>query len=458
MKSSFDRSLQIKNSLEFNARVGALRPRCAPFRALGLPPGPRGRGPLRRFQRFGGLRAHGGHGELDFDFLLQSNEQLFLDLDLFVSLTFSLLLLLLLLPPSPTPPPTNKQDRTIRLWNPQRNLLVKSYSGGHAAASKDDGVRCLAASADSARLASGGGSGDRGVAWWDVATGAVIRKWRGHDAAVGGVCLFDSSSGGKANNSEESGSMTTSVVVSASDDATARAWDPRSRSPNPIQVFRGAKDSLTGVGIASVLSAGGGGAGSNENTNAPSSSSSSSHPLVVTASVDGRMRSYDLRRGQQSIDDVGAPIAAMALGSTSCAGRSDSGSLKNSKINNSNDCALLAGLDGRLRLLDLRSGARLAEFSGHDASSGVRTGCALFGHASSLYAACGSEDGRVCCWGVEEDEGGMVSSVSIHGSSSSSNPSSGPVTAMAIRPGDAGMLLAAGTDGRVRVFQRRKQS
>lgn len=334
---------------------------------------------------------------------------------------------------------------------------MKSYSGGHAAASSDDGVRCLAASADSARLASGGGSGDKGVAWWDVATGVVIRKWRGHDAAVGGVCLFDSISSGK----EGSGGRTsTSVVISASDDATARAWDPRSRSHNPIQVFRGAKDSLTGVGIA-VLGPSSG--------HCASSSLSSSHPLVVTASVDGCMRSYDPRNGERAIDDVGAPLAAMALGSSS----RNSGSRISSSSRD--DCALLAGLDGRLRLLDLRSGAQLAEFSGHDARSGVRTGCALFHHrcpstslsSSSLYAACGSEDGRVCCWSVDS-EGEMVSSVSIHGaegggngfSSSSSSAAaavpSGPVTALAIRPGDAGMLLAAGTDGHVRVFQRKQ--
>ena len=140
----------------------------------------------------------------------------------------------------------------------------------------------------------------------------------------------------------------------------------------------------------------------------------SSHPLVVTASVDGRMRSYDLRKGELAVDDVGAPLAAMALGSTSSGGAKSSS--KNSSSGD-NDCALLAGLDGRLRLLDLRSGARLAEFSGHDASSGVRTDCALFSFSksdsfsfsssspsssssSSLYAACGSEDGRVCCWAV----------------------------------------------------------
>lgn len=357
-----------------------------------------------------------------------------------------------------------KQDRTIRLWNPSRNLLVKSYTGGHAAASSDDGVRCLAASSDSARLASGGGSGDKGVAWWDVATGAVIRKWRGHDAAVGGVCLFDSSggsgSGGGSNKGSSEDSTTTSVVVSASDDATARAWDPRSRSTNPVQVFRGAKDSLTGVGIAVLPST------SNNNNTSSSSSSSSSHPLVVTASVDGRMRSYDLRKGEQAVDDIGAPLAAMALGSTSRSSKSSSSSSSNC---NNNDCALLAGLDGRLRLLDLRSGARLAEFSGHDVSSGVRTDCALFSFSnnsdnfssSPLYAACGSEDGRICCWAVE-NEREMASSVSIHGgshpSSSCTAPSSsGPVTALAIRTGDSGMLLAAGTDGRVRVFQRKQR-
>ena len=314
------------------------------------------------------------------------------------------------------------------------------------------------------------------------------------------MCLFDSGGssgggsggGGGTRGGEDGGTSSTSVVVSASDDATARAWDPRSRSPNPIQVFRGAKDSLTGVGIAALGGPGTAGSaapGSSSSSPRPGGASSS-RPVVVTASVDGRMRSYDLRKGEQAVDDVGAPIAAMALGSTSS---SRSGARSGSSSSSSDgkgrsaaseaggsDCALLAGLDGRLRLLDLRSGARLAEFSGHDASCGVRTGCALFSYSSgggessslssSLHAACGSEDGRVCCWAVE-NEGEMASSVSIHGplprsSSSSASAasaafsaatSSGPVTALAIRPGDSGMLLAAGTDGRVRVFQRKQR-
>lgn len=371
-------------------------------------------------------------------------------------------------PSSPTS--TNdafQQDRTIRLWNPARNLLVKSYTGGHASSS--DGVRCLAASADSSRVASGGGGsggiavsvvgtgnvvggGARGdVAWWDVATGAVVRKWHGHDAAVNAVCLFDNSGGGGGGGGAAAATTSTSLVVSASDDATARAWDPRSRSSTPVQVLRGARDSLTGVGV--------GNNGENKRS-----------PVIVTSSVDGKLRSYDPRKAEQSVDDVGSAIAAMRLG---CSGGGGGKGNQNNNNNNNNDCALLACLDGRLRLLDLRSGARLAELSGHDASLGVRTDCRLFSScsnpssssssspASSLYAACGSEDGRVCAWSVESEA--MVASVSIHSgdasanasSSSSSTSTSGPVTALAIRPGDSGMLLAAGTDGRVRVFQRR---
>lgn len=72
------------------------------------------------------------------------------------------------------------QDRTVRLWNPHKGLLVKTYIGhGYD-------VRDAVVAADNRTFASVGG--DRmGPFLWDVASGNVVRKFKGHDATINAV-------------------------------------------------------------------------------------------------------------------------------------------------------------------------------------------------------------------------------------------------------------------------------
>ncbi|EDL10997.1 RIKEN cDNA 1500041N16, isoform CRA_b, partial [Mus musculus] len=63
-------------------------------------------------------------------------------------------------------------DKTLKLWNPLRGTLLRTYSGhGYE-------VLDAAGSFDNSHLCSGGG--DKTVVLWDVATGQVVRKFRGH--------------------------------------------------------------------------------------------------------------------------------------------------------------------------------------------------------------------------------------------------------------------------------------
>jgi len=63
-------------------------------------------------------------------------------------------------------------DKTVKLWNPYKNILLKTYSGhGYE-------VLDCASSLDNSRLVSC--SADKTVVLWDVGTGKVIRKFRGH--------------------------------------------------------------------------------------------------------------------------------------------------------------------------------------------------------------------------------------------------------------------------------------
>ncbi|MED6176110.1 hypothetical protein PIB30_084750 [Stylosanthes scabra] len=63
------------------------------------------------------------------------------------------------------------KDRTIRLWNPHRNIHIKTY--------KSHG-RDVHVTSDNSKLCSCGR--DRHIFYWDVATSRVIRKFRGHDS------------------------------------------------------------------------------------------------------------------------------------------------------------------------------------------------------------------------------------------------------------------------------------
>uniref|UniRef100_A0A2H6NC39 WD repeat domain-containing protein 83 n=1 Tax=Micrurus carvalhoi TaxID=3147026 RepID=A0A2H6NC39_9SAUR len=63
-------------------------------------------------------------------------------------------------------------DKSLKLWNPHKRTLLKTYCGhGYE-------VLDAAGSFDNSQLCSCGA--DKTVVLWDVATGQVIRKFRGH--------------------------------------------------------------------------------------------------------------------------------------------------------------------------------------------------------------------------------------------------------------------------------------
>ena len=123
----------------------------------------------------------------------------------------------------------------------------------------------LAVAPDNARFASVGG--DKQVFLWDVSTARTLRRWAGHFGRVNAVAF---------------GGDDTSVVASGSFDATVRLWDAKSSSTKPIQVLEEAGDSVTSVAANGWE--------------------------IVTGSVDGKLRVYDLRMGLLSTDLIGRRI------------------------------------------------------------------------------------------------------------------------------------------------------
>ena len=82
------------------------------------------------------------------------------------------------------------------------------------------------------------------------------------------------------------------MVVSGSYDATVRLWDCKSQITKPIQVLEEARDSVSSLHVLG-------------------------HE-IVTGSVDGTVRVYDLRMGMMFVDVIGRKHALAVLHSLTC--------------------------------------------------------------------------------------------------------------------------------------------
>lgn len=107
------------------------------------------------------------------------------------------------------------------------------------------------------RLASCGG--DRAVFSWDVATGRIIRKFRGHDGVANSVSrvilLFGKTSMRRLYRlsvfcMQIAYAAGDEVLVTGGYDQAIRLWDCRSRSFEPIQTLKNFGDAVTSVAVA----------------------------------------------------------------------------------------------------------------------------------------------------------------------------------------------------------------
>lgn len=217
-------------------------------------------------------------------------------------------------------------DKTLKLWNPRKPLLLKTYLG-HRYDVKD-----ACGSHDSSNIVSAGS--DKCIILWDVATGQPLRNIQAHLADINCVVFNDNSS----------------VIFSGSLDCSAKAWDGKSRSRDPIQVFCEAKDSVSSIAIAS-------------------------HEITI-ASLDGKVRRYDLRKGQMFSDDASEMVNHISLTRDS-------------------QCILVSCANGLIKLLDKSTGEVLSEYRGHK-SRKYRIECGLAINDSVIIS--GSEDSNVYCW------------------------------------------------------------
>ncbi|KAG5136648.1 hypothetical protein JHK82_021379 [Glycine max] len=261
------------------------------------------------------------------------------------------------------------KDRTIRLWNPHRGIHIKTYKS-HARE-----VRDVHVTQDNSKLCSCGG--DRQIFYWDVATGRVIRKFRGHDGEVNGVKFNEYSS----------------VVVCAGYDQSLRAWDCRSHSTEPIQIIDTFADSVMSVCLTKTE--------------------------IIGGSVDGTVRTFDIRIGRETSDNLGQPVNCVSM-------------------SNDGNCILAGCLDSTLRLLDRSTGELLQEYKGHTNKS-YKLDCCLTNTDAHVTGV--SEDGFIYFWDLVDAS--VVSRFKAHTS---------VVTSVSYHPKENCMVTSS-VDGTIRVWK-----
>ncbi|KAK2725142.1 WD repeat domain-containing protein 83-like [Artemia franciscana] len=154
-------------------------------------------------------------------------------------------------------------DKTLKLWNPFKRMLLKTYIG-HGLEVMDAQGSC-----DNSQLVSCGT--DKNVILWDVTTGNTVRKYRGHLSTVNSVAFNEEST----------------VAISGSVDTSVRCWDLKSKRNEPIQILGEGTDSVTSVSVSSYE--------------------------VLAGCADGRVRRYDLRNGKLDTDDLVHSITSVRL-------------------------------------------------------------------------------------------------------------------------------------------------
>ena len=282
-------------------------------------------------------------------------------------------------------------SRTLHLINPATqqsdatsptipSAAIRLYHPPHAY-----DITCIGVTASSQHLLSG--SSDRQLIVTQTETGQTARKLKAHDMRINALAVSGDN-----------------VCATASADSTVRVWDLRAlRDSKPMQRLTHSRDSVTAVAFL------------------PSSS-----PSIISASIDGCLRVYDVRRGEVTVDELTQPITAIDVGeygdiilaattasrmllidrTTRSAATSlqqfDSDSYKSERY--SVQCVLVGGGTGvvsgtesgnGLMRWDVASG-RLMDSWCETRQQGV-SGCVAWEESSGMLLS-GSTNGTVCVW------------------------------------------------------------
>lgn len=305
-------------------------------------------------------------------------------------------------------------DNSILLWSPRKRreeLLVKRYvAGPHGR-----GVLDVAIAPGNAKLASGGEEST--CALWDITTGLVERRFPGHGGRINAVLFAPPEGMGVATRPGQ-------ILLTASYDRSIRAWDLRARGRTPVQTLDGFTDSV------SALAATG--------------------SRIVGGSIDGTVRTFDLRACRVQRDGMSAPVTAVAL-------------------SRDGKCLAVSTLDDRLRLMELSTGSVLAEYGACAPGAAPRGGCGAVYRNSSFKVSAdlsagdrcvvsGSEDGGIYVWELVASK--LLQRLDHAGAPAPGGGAPPPapskvVSCVACHPTDDA-VLSGGHDGRLLLWERRK--
>ena len=263
------------------------------------------------------------------------------------------------------------QDRTVRLWNPtkldhalpqQRCAYTRSYSNmstrfGTNMELDDDcqfasipidalpsalpikvytaqhmyEVSSIAIDGQNKNIIS---ASDKSVFVSDVMSGSMQHRFDGHTGRINTVGT----------------NIDASLIFSGSYDGTVRCWDGRSNNRTPIQTLDDAKDSVTNLLIHEYE--------------------------IITASVDSKIRTYDIRMGELCVDHIVESAALTGL------------ALTKDQL-----CLAVNCTDGVIRLLERSTGKILSKYMGSHKAGQYSLNVSI----SSLdeYVCTGSDTGSV---------------------------------------------------------------
>jgi mitogen-activated protein kinase organizer 1 len=288
---------------------------------------------------------------------------------------------------------TAGHDRSVRLFNPHR--IDPEYIGNYSRRKKKSTIR------NYPRIAPRSTDQDNGeIPFQDLPPALQIQTYSGgYQYEVSALCVTSSSAGGhqqQQNQTLLAASDKTLVVtdlvtsqikrrlgpshhtgrinavaagpfaetyLTSSYDSTVAIWDGRSaNNKRPIQVLRDARDSVTDLHVAMIK----GGADGDAIANKFSSVE------IRTASVDGKVRTYDVRKGQLKEDDVGSPVTSM-------------------KPTKDGQCLVVSCLDGTIRLVENGTGELLNTYGSYHTAGQYAIHVDVLANDATI--ATGSEDG-----------------------------------------------------------------
>lgn len=305
---------------------------------------------------------------------------------------------------------TGGNDRTVRLYNPLRldpaynsnhshptikkkvekrlediphALPIQTYADGYtypiSAIDLDDTSATLIAASDKTLVVT------------DVITQKLKRRFQGHTGRINSVSC----------------SSTGSTFLSASYDGTVRIFDGRSFHSEPIQILSEAKDSVSCVKVFQK----------EDGINGAMAE-------IITSSIDGKLRTYDLRKGLMKVDDFGTDRVLTYVSQT-----------KDSL------CNAVATLGDSVHIIEKSSGTLLNTLHGGHHSGRYAIECEFT--ANDQYLVSGSENGDVVFYEVVS--GKVVQTLKGH---------SRPTCAIAVHPNTdkASCVITGSYDGNALVW------